>query len=152
MDNGQLKIENARLPKGWEIKKLKEIANIKYGYTESASLDKIGPKFLRITDIQNGNVNWLNVPYCKINNDEINKYLLNTNSSICFISYSSTDKKWSTLSSFFISVFSNCCILESCDSWYFWKCTRWCKCNKTWRIINPHTTTPRTKTHCRHPQ
>ena len=92
MDNGQLKIENARLPKGWEIKKLKEIANIKYGYTESASLDKIGPKFLRITDIQNGNVNWLNVPYCKINNDEINKYLLK-NGDIVFARTGATTGK-----------------------------------------------------------
>jgi type I restriction enzyme S subunit len=34
-----------------------------YGYTASASEKPIGPKFLRITDIQNGRVNWTKVPY-----------------------------------------------------------------------------------------
>lgn len=64
------------MKKKWPKIKLKEIAEIRYGFTESAFFDKIGPKFLRITDIQNGNVNWKNVPYCKIDNSEINKYLL----------------------------------------------------------------------------
>jgi len=35
-----------------------------YGYTESAVSDPIGPRFLRITDIQNGHVNWNTVPFC----------------------------------------------------------------------------------------
>lgn len=46
----------------------------RYGYTESATYDAIGPKFLRITDIQNGKVNWSNVPYCVC--PEPKKYLL----------------------------------------------------------------------------
>ena len=33
-----------------------------YGYTASASEKPIGPKFLRITDIQNGGVDWRKVP------------------------------------------------------------------------------------------
>ncbi|MGO8950676.1 MAG: restriction endonuclease subunit S, partial [Ktedonobacterales bacterium] len=45
-----------------------------YGYTESATLDRIGPKFLRITDIQNGRVDWESVPYCSC--PEPAKYLL----------------------------------------------------------------------------
>lgn len=53
-----------------------EVSEIRYGYTERASFENIDPKFLRITDIQNGNVDWLNVPYCKIDNDAINKYQL----------------------------------------------------------------------------
>lgn len=47
-----------------------------YGYTESASDKKIGPKFLRITDIQGNVVNWNTVPYCKISDKEKAKYLL----------------------------------------------------------------------------
>lgn len=38
--------------------------SIDYGVTASASSAPIGPKFLRITDIQDGNVNWDSVPYC----------------------------------------------------------------------------------------
>ncbi len=35
-----------------------------YGFTDSASDDSSGTKFLRITDIQDGQVDWLSVPYC----------------------------------------------------------------------------------------
>ena len=35
-----------------------------YGYTASAATEPIGPHLLRITDIQNGSVNWETVPYC----------------------------------------------------------------------------------------
>lgn len=35
-----------------------------YGYTESATDVAVGPKFLRITDIQEGRVHWDSVPYC----------------------------------------------------------------------------------------
>ncbi len=61
----------------WDKYTIKDIStNIQYGYTESASSNKIGPKFLRITDIQNNSVNWDTVPYCKISNDNKSKYLL----------------------------------------------------------------------------
>lgn len=51
---------------------------VSYGYTESASNEKIGPKFLRITDIQGGVVNWNDVPYCPINEKDLAKYKLST--------------------------------------------------------------------------
>jgi type I restriction enzyme S subunit len=52
-----------------------EIADaIQYGYTESSTIQNIGPKFLRITDIQNGKVDWQTVPYCQC--DELDKYKL----------------------------------------------------------------------------
>jgi type I restriction enzyme M protein len=35
-----------------------------YGFTDSAASTEIGPKFLRITDIQDGHVDWSAVPYC----------------------------------------------------------------------------------------
>jgi type I restriction enzyme, S subunit len=59
-----------------QFKKLGEIAKINYGYTEKSSFKKIGPKFLRITDIQDNNVNWEIVPSCKIENNDIPKYQL----------------------------------------------------------------------------
>lgn len=65
------------LPSGWCWIEVGELADqIQYGYTESASIDQIGPKFLRITDIQDGKVNWETVPYCKIDSKEKKKYLL----------------------------------------------------------------------------
>lgn len=49
----------------WPVVKLGEVAeSIDYGVTASASVQEIGPKFLRITDIQDGSVNWSTVPYC----------------------------------------------------------------------------------------
>ena len=61
--------------KGWEDVKVGDVCEKpQYGYTESAKLEAVGPKFLRITDIQNGNVDWKNVPYCFCN--DIEKYQL----------------------------------------------------------------------------
>ena len=39
-----------------------------YGYTESAKADAVGPRFVRITDIKGGKVNWETVPYCVCEN------------------------------------------------------------------------------------
>ena len=58
----------------YPTKKLSEICKINYWYTESASFEAIGPKFLRITDIQYNIVNWEEVPFCKC--DEIEKFRL----------------------------------------------------------------------------
>jgi len=69
--------DNEILPEGWKLVIVKEIAEkIQYGYTESSSMEQIGPKFLRITDIQNNKVDWKTVPYCKIEESEIEKYQL----------------------------------------------------------------------------
>jgi len=66
-----------QLPEGWKWVKLKEISeSIQYGYTESSSKDIVGPKFLRITDIQDNRVEWDEVPYCKIDENAKAKYLL----------------------------------------------------------------------------
>lgn len=64
----------------WQEKRLGEIASdVSYGYTESATFDIIGPKFLRITDITNDLINWNTVPYCKINDKDMVKYKLQYN-------------------------------------------------------------------------
>ena len=47
-----------------------DISDLRYGFTESANWDPIGPKFLRITDIQDGSVDWDSVPYCQISDSE----------------------------------------------------------------------------------
>jgi len=60
----------------WINKRLGEISHIQYGYTESSSITKVGPHFLRITDIQDNNVNWDAVPYCPIEAGEFRKFQL----------------------------------------------------------------------------
>jgi type I restriction enzyme S subunit len=55
----------------WVEGKVGDISVLRYGYTESANWDPIGPKFLRITDIQDGQVNWDLVPYCKISDADL---------------------------------------------------------------------------------
>jgi type I restriction enzyme S subunit len=61
----------------WKKVKLGDIAtDVSYGYTESATTEKIGPKFLRITDIVPSQINWENVPYCNITDDDYKKYKL----------------------------------------------------------------------------
>lgn len=57
-------------------KKLHELLEeTKYGYTDSAK-DSGSHKFLRITDISEGKVDWETVPFCNCENDE---YLLQEN-------------------------------------------------------------------------
>jgi len=66
-----------RIPEEWEVVRLGEVSiSINYGYTQSAKEEEIGPKFLRITDIQENKVNWDNVPYCNISYSQLSKYLL----------------------------------------------------------------------------
>lgn len=61
----------------WVEVELGEVSqSIQYGYTESSSDKPIGPKFLRITDIQDNNVDWNTVPYCKIRDEKLSNYLL----------------------------------------------------------------------------
>lgn len=65
------------LPSGWMVKTVKDISEKpQYGYTQSAKTEPVGPKFLRITDIQNGQVNWDTVPYCECDDDTLGKYRL----------------------------------------------------------------------------
>jgi type I restriction enzyme S subunit len=50
----------------WPVAPLGEIAgSVDYGITASADPKPIGPKFLRITDIQDDKVDWASVPFCK---------------------------------------------------------------------------------------
>ena len=65
-----------KLPDNWVWVRLGDIIdNIKYGYTAS-SQENGEVKLLRITDIQNDEVNWNTVPYCKISEEEFETYQL----------------------------------------------------------------------------
>ena len=50
--------------------------SIDYGFTASASSNQNGPKFLRITDIVPGYVNWSSVPFTSATEEEQEKYKL----------------------------------------------------------------------------
>lgn len=61
----------------WKQIELGQLAEkIDYGHTASADFSKNGPKFLRITDIQHGYVDWNSVPSCKATEAEEEKYAL----------------------------------------------------------------------------
>ncbi len=66
-----------KIPMGWEIVTVGGIADsIQYGHTASAVDRETGPRFLRITDIQEGRVNWASVPSCNLTDEELPKYQL----------------------------------------------------------------------------
>lgn len=66
------------IPKDWETGILKDFSDsINYGYTQSSDDKPVGPKFLRITDIQDNFIDWDSVPYCKISDSDYLKYKLN---------------------------------------------------------------------------
>ena len=67
------------IPESWEWVRLGELAqSIQYGYNASAK--KNGRiKFVRISDIHDGDVLWDSVPYCDINENDIETYRLRTN-------------------------------------------------------------------------
>jgi len=66
-----------RIPEGWEVKALGELASTQYGYTESAQKKPIGPQYLRGMDINKTTyIDWDGVPYCPIPNGQFLKYQL----------------------------------------------------------------------------
>jgi type I restriction enzyme, S subunit len=61
----------------WQNVTLKDISErVQYGYTASATKEDVGPKFLRITDIVPSRIDWDSVPYCEIEENDVEKYLL----------------------------------------------------------------------------
>ena len=68
--------EFGEIPKGWRSVNLGDLVQTQYGYTASAETNNLGTKFLRITDIVNKQIDWDNVPYCKLPQKELSKYLL----------------------------------------------------------------------------
>jgi len=61
----------------WPLVTLNNLAEkIDYGLTASAYCDQDGPRFLRITDLQNDSVNWSLVPSCVCSEKDIEQYRL----------------------------------------------------------------------------
>lgn len=70
--------EIGEVPEGWMVEKVGKVTTkLQYGYTEKAIKEKVGPNFLRITDIhEDGSVNWPMVPYCNCTDSDYQKYAL----------------------------------------------------------------------------
>lgn len=72
--------EVGEIPEGWACGKLSDICSTQYGYTASASEETIGPKFLRVKDINKLDwIEWNTVPYCSISDSDYTKYRLDIN-------------------------------------------------------------------------
>ena len=68
-----------QIPSGWTWARLGEIAeSIEYGYTAASTREPIGPRLLRITDIQNDSVDWTSTPFCQIDQTALEKYQLHS--------------------------------------------------------------------------
>lgn len=65
----------ATLPSDWTIQPLGVLCGKpEYGLTETASNHRVGPRFLRITDIQGGEVEWHKVPFCRCSSAELDRH------------------------------------------------------------------------------
>ncbi len=69
--------ELGEIPEGWEVGRLSDLCSTQYGYTASAVDEPVGPKFLRVTDINKRNwIDWGDVPHCEIDSDAKQAYAL----------------------------------------------------------------------------
>ncbi len=65
--NSLIDSELGRIPYGWNVGHLRDICSTQYGFTTSAKTDPIGPKFLRVMDINKQEwIDWNSVPYCEV--------------------------------------------------------------------------------------
>ncbi len=72
--------ELVTLPKGWVKTNVGNISKvIHYGYTATATKNDTGTQYLRITDIQDNAVDWINVPFCDIPKEAKVNFLLKEN-------------------------------------------------------------------------
>ena len=56
---------------------MRDIGELKYGYTSTSTRSNTGIKYLRISDInEKGKIIWVSIPYCKISENDYRKYRL----------------------------------------------------------------------------
>jgi type I restriction enzyme S subunit len=122
----------------WPESTLEELSKtVSYGYTESASSEMVGPHFLRITDIQNGVVNWSNVPYCPISENDHIKYKLKDGDIVVARTGNSTGENY-IFSGTYDAVFASYLIRFRIDEtksnpkyvWYTMRSAQW------WEFVN----------------
>jgi type I restriction enzyme S subunit len=63
------------IPQGWGAVRLSDLVSTQYGYTESATTEPIGPKYLRGMDINKRSyIDWSKVPFCPIAENEFEQF------------------------------------------------------------------------------
>jgi type I restriction enzyme S subunit len=64
------------IPRGWHVMTLGDVSQKpQYGFTASATTEAVGPRFLRISDINKLPwIEWASVPYCQISEEETAQY------------------------------------------------------------------------------
>jgi type I restriction enzyme S subunit len=68
-------MNRATMPPGWSVQPLGVLCGKpQYGLTETASRERVGPRFLRITDIQDGEVVWHKVPFCRCSPTDLDRH------------------------------------------------------------------------------
>jgi len=107
-------------------------SDVAYGYTESASDERVGPHFLRITDIQNGVVNWSTVPYCPISESDHAKYRLKGGDIVVARTGNSTGENYlfrgtedAVFASYLIRFRVNECAADPAFVWFNLRTKRW---------------------------
>ena len=118
----------------WEKTSLADVSEkIDYGFTASATDKNTGTKFLRITDIQNGFVQWNDVPFCEIDSSSKSKYLLKDGDIVVARTGNSTGENYLFQGESF-AVFASYLIRfrvnkQIVDPSYVWRCMR----SSSWR-------------------
>lgn len=115
----------------WTVATVKQLCGKpQYGYTTSATNEQVGPRFLRITDIQNGQVDWDSVPYCSC--DEPEKYRLSDGDIVFARTGATTGKSYlvrkppeSVFASYLIRIRPGERVLSEYIWWYFQSSSYW---------------------------
>jgi type I restriction enzyme S subunit len=117
----------------WRESTLVDVSDeVAYGYTESATLERVGPRFLRITDIQSGFVDWHTVPYCPITDSDRQKYRLQSGDIVVARTGNSTGENYlyrggeeAVFASYLIRYRINQTLADPEFIWYNLRTQRW---------------------------
>jgi len=76
----QKETEIGPVPRSWDLYRIGDrCERPQYGVTASATTERGGPQFLRITDITDLGVDWSTVPYCRCTEEEESQKILKSN-------------------------------------------------------------------------
>ena len=125
---------------GWDLSRIEDIAeSVVYGHTASAENGESGTKFLRITDIQDGSVDWQTVPTCECDlNDQV-KYRLESGDIVFARTGATTGKSFlivecpegAIFASYLIRVRPGKGVLSEYLAHYFYSPTYWEQISKS---------------------
>ncbi len=68
---------SSQIPEGWRCVRVSDMCSTQYGYTASGNDQAVGPRLLRVTDMNKQPwVDWSAVPYCEIDPRLLDRYRL----------------------------------------------------------------------------